>query len=272
MTWLKANSLLDVFKHLLVILAILFILVTGFFYLYLPAKTNHGESITVPDLTGLKSGDLDQFLLDRNLRYEINDSSYEVSQPPLTVLRQFPKPGAMVKENRKIYITINRETPPEIRLPDNIINYSLKNAMAVLESNELKAGKIKYVPYPLANLVREMKLNGEEKLGGDKVPKGSSIDLVVGDGFGNQKFTMEDILNFSLDDAKVMIKGSGLQLGLVTGQTDSIDENWIISRQVPQAGQTVNIGQFVDLWVQPADSLHRENDPGELDDKQSNEN
>jgi len=272
MSWLKANNLTDIFKHLLIIVAILFLLVSGLFYFYLPSKTNHGESITVPDLTGLKLEELDQFLLDRNLRYEINDSSYEVDMAPLTVLRQFPKPGARVKENRKIYITINRETPPLIRLPETIINYSLKNAIAVLESNELKRGKIEYVPYPLSNLVLEMKVNGRNKFGGDRIPKGTSVDLVVGNGSGNAKFSMEDLMDYSLDDAKVMINGSGLKLGLVTGQTDSTDANWIISRQVPEAGATVSVGQFVDLWVKPYDSLSRKNEPGSLEEKEDNEN
>ena len=258
MNWLQAKTWIDLLRHLLIIFVVGAVLVLGFFYMYLPAKTNHGEAITVPKLVGLNISELDEFLVERNLRYEINDSSYDHQAEPMTVLQQFPKPGALVKEERKIYLTINRKTPPEIRLPSSIIGYSLKNAEAVLTSYELVRGKITYVPYPYSNLVLEMKVNDKNLFEGNLVPKGSAIDLVVGDGFGKRKFAIDDLTRLTLDDAKIYLNGSGLKLGIVTGQKDSIDTNWIVSRQIPLPNDMVSIGQFVDIWVAPLDSLDNE--------------
>lgn len=53
----KANSFLDVVKHLLIMGVIVAALILGFFYYYLPSTTNHGESISVPKITGMQLQD-----------------------------------------------------------------------------------------------------------------------------------------------------------------------------------------------------------------------
>ena len=104
--------------NLVIAAAALSFLSIFYFYIYLPNSTNHGETITVPDLEGMDLGKIDEFLSGHDLRYEVSDSSYSDEFPPLTVLQQFPKPGSKVKENRKVYITINRVTPPTVPMPD----------------------------------------------------------------------------------------------------------------------------------------------------------
>src|SRR6185295_18060431 len=89
-----------------------------YFYIYLPSTTNHGEEVTVPNLTGLNVVQLEAILAPFQLRYEVGDSSYSADHPPLTVLQQFPKPGHKVKENRKIYVSINRSSTPTLPVPN----------------------------------------------------------------------------------------------------------------------------------------------------------
>src|SRR6188508_1766370 len=105
-----------------------------YFYVYLPAITNHGETITVPNIDGMKLEQLEEFLVTRNLRYEVNDSSYTEKYPPLTVLKQYPSAGSEVKENRVIYISLNRIIPPIVPMP-NLVDGSLINAEVQLKSN-----------------------------------------------------------------------------------------------------------------------------------------
>ena len=126
------QPLIKIGKHVFLIVILGLLLLLSFFYIYLPISTNHGETVTVPDLEGIDFEDLDEFLLKRDLRYEVSDSSYSGKYPPMAVLLQFPKAGAKVKENRKIYITLNRVNPPTTAMPDLTIG-SLRNAEAVLE-------------------------------------------------------------------------------------------------------------------------------------------
>ena len=50
--------------HLGIMLVIAFGLILVFFYNFLPSYTNHGETITVPDLRGMAFSELEDFLSD----------------------------------------------------------------------------------------------------------------------------------------------------------------------------------------------------------------
>lgn len=252
---LRSNNL----KGLLIQLAGLFGLIAGavllFFFAYLPNYTNHGETITVPDLEGIHMDDIESFLLERNLRYEINDSTYTEDYPPLTIIKQYPKPGSRVKENRKIFISVNRVNPPTVPIPE-LIERSLRNAEVVLKSNELKRGDIKYKPSPFLNLVLEMNMDGKKVKAGDVIPKGSTIDLVVGDGYGQNTFDAPNLLGYDLENAKYVILGSNLEVGLITVDGDTTDTDIIIFQQEPEPGQQIKHGDAINLWIAPAsDSL-----------------
>jgi beta-lactam-binding protein with PASTA domain len=219
----------------------------AYFYLYLPAATHHGETITVPDITGMPLDKLDVFLTQRNLRFEVGDSAYSSEHPPFTVLRQFPKPGAVVKENRVIYITLNRITPPTVPLP-NLIDGSLINADAVLRGNELHRGKVILTRGPFLNVVREMRYQGKKIEPGSRIPKGSAIDLVVEDG-GSDTVTMPNVVGLSLEDAKVPIFGSHLNLGRIYIVGDTLHATPVVLKQKPAAYENIKVGDIVDLWV-----------------------
>lgn len=224
------------------------LLLVFYFYMYLPAATNHGETITVPSIEGLHLSDLENFLGKRNLRYAVNDSSYTDEHPPLTVLRQFPAAGSKIKENRVIYISLNRVTPPTVPMP-NLVDGSLINAEAVLRGNELKRGKIQLVRGPFLNLVKEMHYDGEKILPGTRIPKGSVIDLVVEDG-GSNTVPTPDVRGYTLEDAKIPIFGSNLNLGEVTFVGDTAGyEPKVVLKQKPAPHENIKVGDVVELWV-----------------------
>ena len=248
------QPLIKIGKHVLIIAIITLLMIFFFFYIYLPVTTNHGETVTVPDLKGIALEDLDKYLLRRDLRYEVSDSSYSGKFPPLVVLLQFPKAGAKVKENRKIHITLNRINPPTTAMPDLTIG-SLRNAEAVLKSTELIRGKLFWRPNLAFNRVLEQRYKGRMIEPGTLIPKGSEIDLVIGDGFGRRTFSLEDLIGMTLEDARIYIPGVGLEVGTIINSGDSMLATGIVVRQIPAAGSGVRIGQAVDLWVIPIDSV-----------------
>ena len=244
----------NLLKHVAIILGIFSVLTLGFFYIYLPSITNHGETITVPDLEGMPMGDLDDFLLKRNLRYEVSDSSYSGQYPALTILSQFPKAGSKVKEGRKVYLTVNSFDPPTTRMP-NLIDRSLKNARLELSSYELETGRIILKPSPFENAVLEQRFEGENIEPGTKIAKGSVIDLVVGDGYGNRIFKLPSFVGMPFDEVKISITGMNLRLGSVINEGDSTNAPGFVFQQIPEGGQVVKVGEAIDLWVTPTDSL-----------------
>lgn len=231
--------------HIVLAISVFILLCVFYFYVFLPHETNHGESITVPNVEGLPISKVEEFLANHDLRYEVNDSSYSADYPPLTVLKQFPAAGAKVKEQRKIFVSINRKNPPTVKMPD-LIDGSLTNAEAVLRGSELKRGKIKLVRGPFLNVVKEMQIDGNKVVPGVLVPKGTVVDLVVMDG-GSTKVPTPNVLGFSYEDAKFSILGSNLSIGEIELVGDTT--GGVILKQVPTPGVVVMVGDVVDIWI-----------------------
>lgn len=251
----QGNTLGSILATLGITIGSLLLLGVCYFYIYLPNTTNHGEEVTVPNLTGLNIVQLEAILAPFNLRYEVGDSSYSASHPPLTVLQQFPKPGHKVKENRKIYVSINRSTTPTLPVP-NLLETgggSLANAKAVLKSNELIPGKIIYQHSPFRDLIIEMRWNGRIIQPGSRVPKGSVIDLVVGDGGSPKNFVMGNFIGIPYQNALLRLETQSLHLGNVQipADVDTIGIVCFVLKQFPAAGDSVSIGDPIDLWIGP---------------------
>jgi len=246
----KANSFLDVVKHLVFIGIIVALLVVGFFYVYLPSATNHGEAISVPKITGMQLPDAAQYLEEQNLRYYVNDSSYNSDRKPFEILTQDPAPGASVKEDRKIYISINITNPPMIKMP-KLIDGSVKNAELILKSYDLKKGEVKYVPDLQQNAVLKQFVNGKEVKPGETIAKGSVVDLYVGDGLGNTEFEIPDVVGMPVDEASVLLVGQGLQIGTIIYVPGSGEADGTVMKQRPiaEVGAKIRVGELVDLWV-----------------------
>jgi len=247
---IPSNNLKGLLIHGALLVALLVVALLLFFKVYLPAYTNHGESITVPDLEGIHMDNIEDFVVKRNLRYEVNDSTYTEKYPPLTIIKQYPKAGSRVKENRKIFISVNRVNPPTVPVPE-LIDRSLRNAEAVLKSNELKRGEIQYKPSPFLNLVLEMSINGEKIEKGQRIDKGSTIDLVVGNGYARSNFDAPKLVGYQMEDARFIILGSNLEIGLITLAGDTTGQKSIVYKQEPEAGEQVKIGDSIDIWIAP---------------------
>ncbi|WP_274476064.1 PASTA domain-containing protein [Mangrovimonas aestuarii] len=169
------------FKQLL--LAVVAIVVLCFLMLkWLDSTTNHGEFEVVPDLSG-KSIEVAQIELENNhLVMQIQDSAnYNPDYPRFSVIEQEPVAGSKVKEDRKIYITLNPSGYRKINVPD-LTERTLRQAQPTLEALGFKLGKLIYVDNIGKDMVLEMKFEGEHLEPGTALSKTSKIDLVLGNG------------------------------------------------------------------------------------------
>ena len=251
MSFLKSDTPLDLVKHLVVMGLATAALVFGFFFVYLPLTTNHGETIVVPKVTGMNQAELNTYLNARNLRFFVDDSSYNPGTRPFTVLNQDPAPGERVKENRKIYITVAMRNPPVIKMP-KLTDGSQKNAQMILSSYGLTVGKIRLVPNIQQNAVLRQLMNGKDIAPGAPIAKGTRVDLEVGDGLGNQEFPVPNLINMPADEATTLLVGQGLQLGETfyqQAQNGETEGAVVKQRPVAASGATIRMGQLVDIWV-----------------------
>jgi beta-lactam-binding protein with PASTA domain len=258
-----AGTLGGLLMHCLLAAALLMVVCLLYFYAYLPTTTNHGESITVPNVEGLPLDRVAAFLEEHDLRYEVSDSSYSANYPPLTVLKQVPVSGSSVKENRKIYVTVNRIKPPTVPVPD-IIDKSLINADAVLAGSELKRGKIQLVRGPWLHLVKEIRIKGKKVVPGVRIPKGTVLDLVVMDG-GSDDVPTPHVIGQELEDAKVLIFGSNLNIE-VQLLSDTSKGDAVILRQDPMPETYIKVGDVVRVFIGVPGS-----DTGDPDDESNDD-
>src|SRR3569833_1023563 len=183
--------------------------------------TRHGTGNPVPQLKGMQIEKAMALLKDQGFEYKI-DSVY-LDQTPGAVVEQDPDAGTNVKENRTIYLTVVTRLAPPISMPD-LEPYTYREAAATLSNFGLKVGDTIYKAAIARDRVLEMRFGGQPIKAGTKIPKGSRIDLVLGNGEGASEVAIPDLMNKDFDEAKFVIRNSGLTLGTVTYQgaiTDS---------------------------------------------------
>lgn len=178
-------------------LAILALVVLAFLTMqWLNFSTNQNQRIEVPDLSKLTLNVVEDRLDELDLRYEILDSAtFNPDYPRYAVIDQAPGPGSYVKENRKIYLTLNPSGYRKVPVPD-LIRRTRRQAEPTLRSLGFVIGDITYKPDIAPDAVLELRHKGRLLKPGDELMKTSVIDLVLGDGQDRYRLDgEEDSLN-----------------------------------------------------------------------------
>jgi beta-lactam-binding protein with PASTA domain len=225
-----------------------------FVVIFLRVYTNHGDSIVIPDLKGKSAEEASNLLEDMDLRFAIRDSVYSPDLAPGTVLDQFPKPGMKVKQHRMIFITLCALSQEIIPMPQ-LTDISFRQAENLIENAGLVAGTIRYEPSEFPNLVLEQRVNGRMVAKGEKVPKGSRVDLVVGSDGEGQTTQLPSLIGLTLNDAKLKLEEDFLNIGTITYDesvtSEEQKEQAVIWKQNPDPAVTTDMdrGGAIDIWL-----------------------
>ena len=237
---------------LLNILILLLSCVVGYFVItaWMNNYTHHGENIDVPDLRGITISKLDTILKPHDFHYKIIDSLYDAERPPGAVIDQDPAPKSKVKESRTIYLTVNSFQPPDIKMPD-LIDVSYRQAEAILQSYGLLTGEITYKSDLAKNAVLEQRFNNRTIKPGTMIPKGSVIDLVLGDGLGDSEVFVPNLSGLSQSEAWSVLRRASLTIGIVQFDDEEDTVGAKIYRQYPDPtdGILLKAGDGVDIFL-----------------------
>ncbi|MDP5060864.1 MAG: PASTA domain-containing protein [Maribacter sp.] len=164
-------------------LAVLVLIIVIFVTLrYLNSTTNHGEFVEVPDFSKKSVMDMRKSIEEAGLRYEVLDSAnYNPDYPRFSIIEQNPVAGSKVKENRKIYFTVNPSGYKKVTVPQ-IIQVTKRNASSMLKAVGLDVQRVTYVDELGKDMVYQIKFKGKYIKPGDKLPKTSKIELICGNG------------------------------------------------------------------------------------------
>ncbi|WP_408032576.1 PASTA domain-containing protein [Tenacibaculum xiamenense] len=152
---------------------------------WLGVTTNHGQKIQVPNLDKLSLAEVEKKLNEFDLEYVVIDSaSFNPNYPKKSVIEQNPEAGDFVKEKRKIYLTLNPSKYRDVEVPD-LNGRTRRQATTHLRSIGFIVGdKVTWVKDLGKDVVRGLKFEGKRIEAGIKIPKQSTINLILGDGNG----------------------------------------------------------------------------------------
>lgn len=212
--------------------------------------THHGESEVIPDLRGSYVEEAQVLLAKKGLYPVVIDSVYVRDKKLGTIIDQIPAPNSAVKTNRPVYIIINSRKVKQVTLPE-INDVSYRQADAMLQSVGLSVANVEYAPSEYKDLVSEVKFHGRTILPGTRVPEGSALVLVVGNGLGEASATVPMLKGKGYDQANQEAAAASFIIGAIQYDDDHSgnESEYIIYRQRPAAGTTLPAGSRIDIYL-----------------------
>jgi|AntRauTorckE5430_2_1112549.scaffolds.fasta_scaffold06645_2 beta-lactam-binding protein with PASTA domain len=223
----------------------------------LKCYTNHGESVTVPNLKNQTINQIKPLLRKSSLEIRVVDSTYNPDKLPLTVMEQTPLPtnetGLKVKKHRTIYLTVNSVMPPLKPLP-NIWDKDFATAVNLLKSNGFRFVERERKPDKAENTILEIYYKGKEldRSKKNKLPANSKIEIVVASKNGGTEVTVPKVICMPYEEAIFLVESSNLNILIIESDGTVTDENesyiWKQS-PMPEPGLTLTVGEEVSVWL-----------------------
>jgi beta-lactam-binding protein with PASTA domain len=226
---------------------------------WLKCYTNHGEGIHMTNYVGKNLLDVKDEAKTKDFQIvvdSVGNTEGNKNLPVLTVIDQDPKPDALVKEKRTVYLTVKKIGFEYAELPQldgsnesfdvykkqlmlKGINYtSLYRVDSRVAENTIL--DVKYLGKKITNEVRDGKY--------DKVPKYSKTPLTIvisKKGYGNTN--VPNTVCKTLSEAKLILENSNLTINFEADQTVVDKDNAYVWLQNPAGGSSIRFGEQVRL-------------------------
>ena len=134
---------------------------------------------------------------------------------------------------------------------------SFRSAELLLKSSKLVLGDTTYRPDIASGSVLEQSLeDGSIVKAGTMIAQGTKINLVIGDGLGNNEINVPDVTGMNYQEALSLISANNLQYTVIFDGEISDTNTAVIGSQMPTAaddfGAPIKVfeGDVIDLRVQ----------------------
>ena len=224
------------------------LLIVVIVFLVLKRYGRVGQEYKTPYVVGMYVDELEISADGLTVQYVVIDSVYQSGHRGGYILRQDPDSGSMIKDGRKIYLTVTSHVPDNAIVPD-LRSLSVRHAISQLENVGLHGGRITIVDDP-HHVVIEQKYKGRVVAAGRRLEKGALIDLVVGRGTGSGTTIVPYLVGMSPQKARSVILSASLNMGVehYDGITDM--SHAIVYKQSPEYSGRPDLtyGNYVELW------------------------
>jgi len=242
-------------KRMFVILGVVVGLFVILNYAVLPLYVNHGSRLSVPPVVGLPLNEAQRRLDSMALQPVQADVRPDPTHPVGVVIFQNPLPGAIVKEGRRVYLTLSGG---EVQVSVPLLRgRSLRDAKFSLERFGLRLGGIGYVN---SDIFPENTVIDQAVPADAKVARGTSVGITVSKGKILEATTVPQLVGKPLAEAEKLLLAAGLKIGNITYQPNfELLPNTVVD-QYPRVGDPVSLGQGIDLFVvqagKPSEEIH----------------
>ena len=181
----------------------------------LPIYTRHGDEFEMMDLTEKSIEEVRTITEKHDLELIVKDSTFSPLYKPGIVVSQQPNAFSLVKEGRRVYVTVSLGDKPVI-VPD-LTGSSLRNARFMLEAVNLVLGEVieEYsMVYPKDVVFAQSYEKGTELIAGDTV----QVTLSLGKDF--TQIPIEDYTGLPFEKAKKQAQARGLTVQKEVGEVN----------------------------------------------------
>ena len=204
-------------------------------------------SVQVPDLKGLLAPEASVRLEETGLKMTIGDSLHHETVPAEAVVDQDPSVGQLVKEGRRIVLTVSKG-PRYYEVPD-VRRVSLREARLQLEENQLKIGQILYRSsdaFPEGAVVEQSPPPGAQ------LARDSAVDLQVSNGPRAALKRVPNLIGLSIGAAEDTLRKYELRIGHIAKRIDAQKRVGTVLAQSPTSEQRIPRRSRIDLVVSAA--------------------
>lgn len=236
MTWKKFTI------RIAVVLACILTVVMILDQLVLPWITDMSDTVTVPNLVGLSHEQAKQKLTTLGLvamepRIQSSDKMKKG-----TVMSQLPYSNSVVKEGRRVYLTVSGGIET-VRMP-TVNGQRLRDARIQLLRIGLQLGDIQYASN---DSIASDYIISQSIPPGAEVAPGGIVHITVSR--GQSGIHIPDCVGLTYSEAAEVLTQSGLIVGTVQKQSSgAFDANTVLS-QTPTADEVVAAGSVVNLII-----------------------
>jgi beta-lactam-binding protein with PASTA domain len=194
-----------------------------------------GDTVAVPNIVGRTVEEAEKLL--REVGLKLGQRSEKPGDPVGTVLDQSPAAGTRVAPDSAVHVVIAVARPDDRVLVPEVVGTLLREAEVILKDSGLQPGRVSFRDHDRVDQVLE-----QSPKAGERVAKGSAVDLVVGRARAVEQVKVPDVVGQTLPGAAEILRATRLKVGEVTGP-----DQGRVRGQSPQAGVEVQVGTPVAL-------------------------
>jgi beta-lactam-binding protein with PASTA domain/predicted Ser/Thr protein kinase len=205
--------------------------------------TNRTEQVTVPTVVGADQANAEAKLRQEGFKVESTTKTSE--QPKGRVIGQDPSGNTKADKGSTVTLTVS-DGPEQVAVPQ-VVGLTAKSARGRLEKVGLKAAERE----ESSTTVAQGRVISSSPGEGEKIDKGSTVNLVVSS--GPEQAAVPDVTGKSFDVASLTLQNAGFKVSRTDKESDQ-DAGTVLG-QNPKGGTQVDSGSTVALTVakEPSD-------------------